>query len=626
MEIYASNMLHILFNLYLCVIIKKEGAMKIRDYMLLGLLPLYITACQTEEIPVPPTGNGDAEQVPEEPEDKPVNEELLLGLDASIKNMVESRSGVINVWQTGNVIGLYTEDKNLKYTYDGRKWKATEQYEVQKEQIVYAYHPYAESINNMYLDVDVTRQEDVMFGQSVVTSDFPVAKPEMNHALSLIRVKIIRDEYLGDGKITDVTIRNVTTELQMHLKDGAIWLHNEHKGDIPIGGGYMLNDESPAVSEAILPPLYDPEGVSVSFRLDGREMSYPFPSYHHWEAGKIYTYSIKIKGAYNAEVNKDDVPIDVEYWSQYGKTDDIVLKEVDFTDFENMFTVNTNHTKFGYDCYQNEGKPFGLFYTHWGSEPFEGKVRFVFMQGNQIMEKFQPIDIKIQGDWDGKKIQCYVTATPGTYQLVPLFQRNGESTWCKAVGYEQGCTDADWMYEVKAPAPDNLPALRDILLEDVGDNTNFLGYDIPFNEPFNVVYTLSNKGKGALKGEIRAVWEREFKLKSNSYRPGTQKQNTTNDVQWADEIGRVNVDIQPGIRYWKGIMECKVTKYYAKPTDSNGNEYAVPVIHLYWRPEGSSEWTLLRLDADYLFNNDYQGPDVWDETLNFINVSLADWY
>ena len=38
------------------------------------------------------------------------------------------------------------------------------------------------------------------------------------------------------------------------------------------------------------------------------------------------------------------------------------------------------------------------------------------------------------------------------------------------------------------------------------------------------------------------------------------------------------------------------------------------------------EWTLLRLDADYLFNNDYQGPDVWDETLNFINVSLADWY
>ena len=90
------------------------------------------------------------------------------------------------------------------------------------------------------------------------------------------------------------------------------------------------------------------------------------------------------------------------------KTDDIVIREVDFTNFEDMFFISTNHTEFGYDCYQNEGKPFGLFYTHGGSELFEGKLRFVFMQGNQIVEKFQPIDIKVQGDWDGKKIQCYV--------------------------------------------------------------------------------------------------------------------------------------------------------------------------------------------------------------------------
>ena len=132
-------------------------------------------------------------------------------------------------------------------------------------------------------------------------------------------------------------------------------------------------------------------------------MSYTFPSYHEWEAGKIYTYSIKIKGAYNGEVNKDDVPIDVEYWSQFGKTDDIVIRDVDYTDFENMFFISTNHTEFGYDCYQNEGKPFGLFYTHAGSEPFEGKVRFVFMRGSQIVEKFQPIDIKDSGRLGRKK-------------------------------------------------------------------------------------------------------------------------------------------------------------------------------------------------------------------------------
>lgn len=605
--------------------------MKIRDYMIISVLPLFLAACQTDKIPVPEKNTDNTEQTddtdqPEdEPEDKPVNEELLLGLDATLKNMVESRKGVINAWQSGNEIGLYTENKNLKYTYDGSKWIAAEQYEVQKEQTVYAYHPYTESVDMPYVPVDLTRQEDVMYGQCIVTPDFPTAKPEMKHALSLIRVKLLRDEYMGTGLVTDVTVRNVNSHLAMDVVYGNIAYPDAQKCDIPIGGGFMLNDANPTVSEAILPPLYHPDGVSLSFKLDGKEMNYTFPSWHDWEAGNIYTYTIKIKGAYNAEINKEDVPIDVEYWSQFGKTDEIVLKNVDYTDFENMFFISTNYTEFGYDCYQNEGKPFGLFYTHAGSEPFEGKLRFVFMQGGQIVEKFQPIDIKIQGDWDGKKIQCYVTSAPGTYQLVPLFQRNGESTWFKALGYERNGSDAEWMYEVKAPAPDNLPALRDILLEKEGDNTNFLAYRVPFNESFNVVYTLSNKGKKALKGEIKAVWEREFKLKSNSFRPSTQKLNTTNDVQWADEIGRVSVDIQPGIRYWKGIMECKVTKYYKSPTDSNGIGYATPVLHLYWKPEGSSEWTLLRLDADYLFNNNYQGADVWDETLNYINLILSDW-
>lgn len=622
--------------MYICVINLLGKTMNVQRIIFIAFIAAFLSSCHTEDIPVPEKNSDNTEQTedseddpeddPEQdPEDKPVNEELLLGLDATLNNMVESRRGGINAWQSGNEIGLYTENKNLKYTYDGSKWIAAEQYEVQNEQTVYAYHPYDLNATDMKLDIDLTKQEDVMYGKCAVTPDFPTAKPVMNHALSLIRIKLMRDEYIGKGLITDVMIKNVSSSLIMNILDGDIWIQ-EGKSDIPIGGGYMLNDDNPAVSEAILPPLYHPDGVSLSFKLDGKEMSYTFPSWHEWEAGNIYTYTIKIKGAYNGEVNKDDVPIDVEYWSQFGKTDEIVLRTVDYTDFENMFFISTNHTEFGYDCYQNEGKPFGLFYTHAGSEPFEGKVRFVFMRGSQIVEKFQPIDIKIQGNWDGKKIQCYVTSAPGTYQLVPLFQRKGESTWFKALGYEQNGSDQEWMYEVKAPAPDNLPALRDIFLEKEGDNTNFLGYDIPYNEFFNVVYTISNKGKGALKGEIKAVWEREFKLKSNSYRPSTRKQNTTNDVEWADEIGRVSVSIQPGIRYWKGIMECKVTKYYAKPTGANGNEYAGPVIHLYWKPEGSSEWTLLRLDADYLFNNDYQGADVWDETLNYINVSLEDWY
>ena len=598
--------------------------------LILAAAMMSLAACSKEEIPEVPKPNQEQTGKPgDKPEDKPViDESICMKLSPTLQNMVEARSGVITQWQTGNRMGLFTEGTNLEYTFNGESWTATQPYEVKKEQTVYAYHPYVKGeFNNSSIEFDISAQEDVMYGQCTVNSDFTTAQPEMKHALSLVRIKVVRDEYLGEGVITDMAMDNVPRFINMNYTSGvSMPVQNSERISIPIGGGFMLDDEHPTIPEAILPTWDSNYGISLSFSLDGKRMEYVFPESHRWEMGMIYTYTIKIKGEYNAAVNREDVPIDVQYWSQFGKTDDIVLKEIDFGDFENIFSISTNHTQFGYDCYQNEGKPFGLFYSHYGVEQFDGRMRFVFMRPgtDEIVEKFQPIDIKVQGRWDGKKIQCYVTAAPGTYQLVPLFQRKGESTWFKADGYERGGTDEDWQYEVKAPAPDNLPSLRNIFLEKEGSNSNFFCYRIPYNQPFNVVYTISNKGKGALKGEIKAVWEREFKPKSNSYRLGTRREDAVNDNQWFDEIGTVKVDIQPGIRYWKGIMTCQVTKYYPNPT-YDGNGYATPVIHLYWKAEGTQEWKLLRLDADYLFNRDYTGPDIWDETLNYIYAFLEDW-
>lgn len=599
--------------------------------LILAAAMMSLAACSKEEIPEVPKPEQEQTGKPEDkPEDKPViDESICMKLSPTLQNMVEARSGVITQWQTGNRMGLFTEGTNLEYTFNGESWTAAQPYEVKKEQTVYAYHPYVKgeiSTVNPFIYFDISKQEDVMYGQCTVNSDFTTAQPEMKHALSLVRIKVVRDEYLGEGVITDMAMDNVPRVIEMDYISGLSGPEGDERISIPIGGGFMLDDEHPTIPEAILPTWGSNYGISLSFSLDGKRMEYVFPESHRWEMGMIYTYTIKIKGEYNAAVNREDVPIDVQYWSQFGKTDDIVLKEIDFGDFENIFSISTNHTQFGYDCYQNEGKPFGLFYSHYGVEQFDGRMRFVFMRPgtDEIVEKFQPIDIKVQGRWDGKKIQCYVTAAPGTYQLVPLFQRKGESTWFKADGYERGGTDEDWQYEVKAPAPDNLPSLRNIFLEKEGSNSNFFCYRIPYNQPFNVVYTISNKGKGALKGEIKAVWEREFKPKSNSYRLGTRREDAVNDNQWFDEIGTVKVDIQPGIRYWKGIMTCQVTKYYPNPT-YDGNGYATPVIHLYWKAEGTQEWKLLRLDADYLFNRDYTGPDIWDETLNYIYAFLEDW-
>ena len=327
-------------------------------------------------------------------------------------------------------------------------------------------------------------------------------------------------------------------------------------------------------------------------------------------------------GNYNSPVNKEQVDIDVEYWSRYGKTDEIILNP-NPEDYE--FTIWPNYTEYGYDCYQNEGKVFGTFYYPWCGTS-EGELRFVFMREgtNEIVEKFQPIDIKTNGAWDGKRIQCYITSAPGTYQLVPLFRKKGETMWCKAVDYDYGSTDEEWLYEVKAPAPDNLPALRMMEVEGQG-YTSILVYPVPDDTPWNLVYTLSNKGEKALKGKIKAVWEREFKLKSNSYRPSDKKEGAVNDEEWRDELGMISVSIPEGTRFWKGIMSCQFPVKHLNPTH-DGVGYASPLVHLYWRAENSDKWILLRCDADYLFNRNYTGGYIWDETTNYVKVTPQSWH
>lgn len=335
-----------------------------------------------------------------------------------------------------------------------------------------------------------------------------------------------------------------------------------------------------------------------------------------------YTYTLKMTGNYNSPVNMEQVDIDVEYWSRYGKTDQIILNP-NPEDYE--FTIWPNYTEYGYDCYQNEGKVFGTFYYPWCGTS-EGEMRFVFMRPgtNEIVEQFQPIDIKTNGAWDGKRIQCYVTSAPGTYQLVPLFRKKGETMWCRAADYDYGSTDEEWLYEVKAPASDDLPALRMMEVEGQG-YTSILAYPVPDDDPWNLVYTLSNRGEKALRGEIKAVWEREFKLKSNSYRPSHRKKGAINDEEWRDEIGKVSVDIPAGTRFWKGIMTCQFPVKRLDPTH-DGIGYASPPVHLYWKAEGNDKWILLRCDADYLFNSNYTGGYIWDETTNYVTVIPQSWH
>lgn len=197
--------------------------------------------------------------------------------------------------------------------------------------------------------------------------------------------------------------------------------------------------------------------------------------------------------------------------------------------------------------------------------------------------------------------------------------------WFKPYGYDQNSNDGEWMYEVR-PATD-MPALRMITLENQKCNT-FLAYPVPDNDWFNIVYTLSNKSRKAMKGTVKVVWEREFKLESNSYRPSDKKENKIDDYEWRDELGSCTVDIAAGVRFWKGIVSCKFPIQRANPRDPvSGVGYCTPIAHLYYREEGSCEWKLLRCDTEYLFNRNYPGSESakMDEAFNYLGIIPQSW-
>ena len=522
------------------------------------------------------------------PNEKPAEaKDIMLAVRPTLDAM--KTRAIVEAFQVGHTMGVFTRDNgggavssNVSFAYDGNEWKAGGNAPVKGDMNVTAYFPYSTSVTDYReIPVDLTRQEDCLYGTARVTKQVPTAALTMKHALSLVRIKVMKDEYMGQGKVENVTISGIRTRGRLDATDGNV-VQEGNVGSIPAGGNYLLNDASPVMIEAVVFPTVSCYGYTVSFDVDGHRCSYEIPAKHEWKAGYIYTYTFNLKGMYNAPVYMEDVPIDVEYWGKYGKTDEIQIRECG----EDEVTIRPNYTEYGYECYQNEGKVFGLFWTGWCS--FEGKLRFVLMQNGRIVEQYQPIDIQVKsGQWDGKWIQCYVTVSPGMYELVPLFQKKGESTWFMAVDYENGSTQEEWMYEVLPPAPDNLPALRMMQVEGREYNS-FLVDMVPDGSPWNLIYTISNKGKGALRGEIQARWEREFKLRSNSYRPSARKKNTINDIEWNEVIGTTSIEIPNGTRFWKGKMEILIPKGRLEPkTKNDGLGYAGPVLHLYWRAEGS---------------------------------------
>lgn len=596
--------------------------------LLLGMLASsIILSCSSESNNQVPT--------PEPPEETGVYLKLSTSIETLVEETGETARGIISSFEPDSEIGMFYNDTciNRKMSFDGTTWSGSEIELAPSQKSIYCYFPYNSNVKSHdAIPFDVESQTDYLSGSASVGTLTPTADIKMKHALSLVRVILMKNNYSGNAHVESLSWSGIYKSATYNAITGAISPRGE-KGSFQAGGNYFVDDsQNPIVVEAILLPMTTAEGISMIVVIDGEERVYQIPSVHKWESGKAYTYTLTLKGGYNSPIELEEYAINVSHWSTFGKTDQIIFSQSD----KDWFDIEPGAIAVGSDIYRGEGRMFG-FYGYWMGYDFntqempdkwEGDFRMVLMDDNgNIVEQYQPCAIVAEngGMMKGTSRRCYVTAPAGTYELSALFRKKGETTWQKANRLDH-VTKQDMTYTVKEKT--DLPALRMIQVEEEV-NTGVVIHSRPYGSNFNITYILSNRGTIPLKGEIKAVWERTFDYTGHCYRPSSKQTNTINDDEWQDEIGRVSIDLQPNVRFWNGIIPCAFPVKREMPKMSNGTGYCIPRLHLYWKAEGSSEWVLLRLDMDPILaaqvNTSQEEANLFLEALNYLNIEQSHW-
>lgn len=203
----------------------------------------------------------------------------------------------------GDQIGLFVLDANGgKYKEAGSSWnnKATLNTGWDLENNIYlgrqpgtirAYYPYSETVvSPTQIPVESGTQTDYLFSREiVVNAENPVVTLQMQHALSLVKFIIKKDNYTGTGNISGLSIQGINQEGMLDITTGDITINK--MGNEAYKGDFMLGDSPLSIGIIALPQMVT--STTVLLMLDGERFGYKLPA-GIWEQGKETTYTLGI--------------------------------------------------------------------------------------------------------------------------------------------------------------------------------------------------------------------------------------------------------------------------------------------------------------------------------------------
>ncbi|MEG0107787.1 MAG: fimbrillin family protein [Lachnospiraceae bacterium] len=552
------------------------------------LVSVFATSCAKDivEIPEPPVS-------PELPPVTPEPEKAFLGIIPTIAGVEAVTRGIITNFTDNDKIGLFlttgelgnnyqnnAEAANVSASYFASAWQVQKEIPVTVSGTVYGYYPFNDKVaDGKLVPVEIASQTDYLYARkTVVDEKNPTAQIGMQHALSLVSVRVRKNDYQHTGKLTKIEVLDVLATGTVNIASGEV----DKTGFLTtyaVERNIILDDTELLKTQMIMLPNKIAETGNVQLRItvDGKMYTWDVPKSHHWEAGKEYTYTLPLSKT--SEV-LPDLELDIDYWTKYGKDDNITIE--DHTQpgsaYYRVVDVEMGSTPYGRTVVQGESFIFSGGVND-RKNGFKGRIKYTLWQGDKMVEQYPSYSFECRS-FNTLKIPCFITCTPGTYRLKMLLKEEGMNTWI--IPSDRYSDESDWILTVQAK--NTLPAIKSMNMEGYESGDHAIRF-AKLNQSFNMEFTMTNRAEVPVKGEVKAVWHRTFtgEFHASRYNDGNV---------WEDEVGRINVNIPANTKEFKGIIPCQITISRTYPKKWS------PTISFYYRAEGSSNWVLMRSDSD----------------------------
>lgn len=567
--------------------------MRIEKLLVMALLGLAMFSCSKDDgiidLPVtPPTPD------PEEPVTPPKPKPVLLGISPVIAGIEPVTRGIITNFTDNDRIGLFLtagelgtnyqdnpEAANAPAVYQQGSWKVEKDLELSEEGTAFAYYPYSDKVvDGTAVPLEIGTQTDYLYSTpSVVDEKNPIAQIGMKHALSLISIRIRKNDYQHAGKLTKVEVLDVQQTGTMNIATGVV-TSSGPTAIYSVDRNLILDDDDLVKTQMIMLPTVigeAPGNIRFQITIDDKYYTWDVPKAHNWEAGKEYTYTLNLS---KTPEELPDLELDVDYWTKYGKDDNIQLE--DHTQpgsaYYRVVDVEMGAHPYGRTVVQGETCIFtGVVNDR--KNGFKGRAKYSLWQGDKMIEQFPSYYFESYY-YNTLTVPCFITSAPGTYRLKMLLKEEGSNTWI--LPSERYSEERDWLITIQTQ--NNTPSLKSMNVEGFGVSGT-LTRSIKRDTPFNMEFTLTNRAAVALKGEIKAVWHRTF--------TGEFFNESNNDGNtWEDEIGNMSINLPAATDEYKGKLSCVIS--INRPNVKRW----VPSVSFYYKAEGSNSWVLMRSDAD----------------------------